>query len=84
MPNVSGGGWLRTIDNGVDNGVVIPAFVSPESARVRTYEGGPSSQRAVKVVCGKGTNWLLFGTDFVPKLWRVEHLLTINIKEEAS
>jgi len=34
MPNVSGGGWLRTIDNGV----VIPAFVSPESAQVRTYE----------------------------------------------
>jgi len=26
----------------------------------------------------------LFGADFVPKLWRVEHVLTINIKEEAS
>jgi len=52
---------------------------------VRTYETGvPGSQQAVEVVCGKGTNWLLFGADFVPKLWRVEHVLTINIKEEAS
>jgi hypothetical protein len=44
----------------------------------------PSLQRAVKVVCGKGTNWLLLGAYFVPKLRLVEHVLTINIKEEAS
>jgi hypothetical protein len=38
----------------------------------------------VKVACSKGTNWLLFGADYVPKLRRVEHVSTINIKEEAS
>jgi hypothetical protein len=38
----------------------------------------------VKVACGNDTNWLLFGADYVPKLQRVEHVLTINIKEEAS
>jgi hypothetical protein len=80
MPNVCRGGWLWAIDDGV----VVPALVSPGLARTTSMRRVPSSQRAVKVVCGKGTNWLLFGAEFVPKLWRVEHVLTINIKEEAS
>ena len=41
-------------------------------------------EREVKVVRGKHTNWLLLGADFVRKLRLVEHVLTINIKEEAS
>ena len=38
----------------------------------------------VKVVCGKATNWLLLGAPSVGKLRSVRHVLTINIKEEAS
>jgi hypothetical protein len=52
---------------------------------VRVYElGSRLAASEVKVACGKGTNWLLFGADYVPKLRRVEHVSTINIKEEAS
>ena len=51
---------------------------------VRTYETGSELEREVKVVRGKHTNWLLLGADFVRKLRLVEHVLTINIKEEAS
>ena len=52
---------------------------------LRTYEIGstPVASEA-KLACGNDTNWLLFGADYVPKLWQVEHVLTINIKEEAS
>ena len=45
---------------------------------------GSELEREVKVVRGKHTNWLLLGADFVRKLRLVEHVLTINIKEEAS
>jgi hypothetical protein len=80
MCAVDAGRWPRT----VDYGFVIPALVSPGSACVRTYKAGSEPAASeVKVVCGKGTNWLLFGADFVPKLRPVEHALTINIKEEA-
>jgi hypothetical protein len=72
--------WPRTINNGI----VLSALVSPGVARAAAMRRVLSSQRTVKVVCGKGTNWLLFGADFVPKLRQVEHVLTINIKEEAS
>jgi hypothetical protein len=49
------------------------------------YESGSKlAASEVKVACGKGTNWLLFGADYVLKLRRVEHVSTINIKEEAS
>jgi hypothetical protein len=52
---------------------------------VRTYEiGSTLASSDVKLVCGNDTNWLLFGAGYVPKLRRVEHVLTINIKEEAS
>jgi hypothetical protein len=46
--------------------------------------GSKLAASEVKVACGKDTNWLLFGADYVLKLRRVEHPLTINIKEEAS
>jgi len=52
---------------------------------VRIYElGSRLAVSEVKVACGKGINWLLFGADYVPKLRRVEYVSTINIKEEAS
>jgi hypothetical protein len=38
----------------------------------------------VKVACGKDSNWLLFGSGFVLRLWRIEDALTINMKEEAK
>jgi hypothetical protein len=38
----------------------------------------------VKLVCGNDAKWLLFDADYVLKLGQVEHVLTINIKEEAS
>src|SRR5438128_1123051 len=72
--------WPRAIDNGV----VLPVLVSPGLARTAPMRRVPGLQRAVKVVCGNGTNWLLFQAGLVPKLWRVEHVLTINIEEEAS
>jgi hypothetical protein len=52
---------------------------------LRTYEiGSTLAASDAKLVCGNDTNWLLFGADYVPKLRLVEHVLTINIKEEAS
>jgi hypothetical protein len=55
------------------------------AATVRIYEPGSKLVASeVKVACGKGTNWLLFGADYVSKLRRVENALTINNKEEAS
>lgn len=52
---------------------------------LRTYEiGSTLAAREVKLVCGNDTNWLLFDGDYVPKLGQVEHVLTINMKEEAS
>jgi hypothetical protein len=38
----------------------------------------------VKLVCGNDAKWLLFDAPYVLKLGRVEHVLKINIKEEAS
>ena len=52
---------------------------------LRTYEiGSTLAPSEVKLVCGNDTNWLWFDADYVPKLGQVEHVLTINIKEEAS
>jgi hypothetical protein len=83
------GHWPWTIDEGA----VAAALVSPISAQRHrnvatapcTYEiGSRLVATEVKLACGNDTNWLLFGADYVPKLWQVEHALTINIKEEAS
>ena len=81
MPNV----WCCVLT--INHGLLTTALWSGVlvSQYRRTYEiGSTLAASDVKLVCGNDTNWLLFDADYILKLGGVEHVLKINIKEEAS
>ena len=86
MPNVSRAGGYRSTDWSQQICSFLLSLVPDGNGGYnRAHLAWLSSSRpGVKVVCGKATNWLLFGTPCVRKLRQVEHVLTINIQEEAS
>jgi hypothetical protein len=57
---------------------------SPWITTLRCEMGSRLTGSEVKVACSKDFNWLLLGSRYVPRLWRIKHALTINMKEEAS
>jgi hypothetical protein len=74
---------MRTINHGLLTMALLSrVLVSPYR---HTYEIGPMLAASdVKLVCGNDAKWLLFDAPYVLKLGGVEHVLKINIKEEAS
>jgi hypothetical protein len=81
MPNVWG--WVRTVSHGLLTAALESRVLVSQYRH--TYEiGSTLAASDVKLACGNDAKWLLFDADYVLKLGAVEHVLKINIKEEAS